>query len=72
MDNKGKNNRLSENGIPEQDRMSRYGVKREAKKVKKREAVTRILLIILVLLLLFLSVMFGCSSYINEKKEYER
>ena len=51
--------------------MSRYGVRRESKKVKKREAVIRILLIILVLLLIFLSVMFGCSSYINERREYD-
>lgn len=68
---KDKKNQFSgDASAPEQDRMSRYGVKRETKKVKKREAVIRILLIVLVLLLLFLSVMFGCSAYINEANKY--
>ena len=72
MAKKDKKNPLPGDGAtPEQDRMSRYGVRRESKKVKKREAVIRILLIILVLLLIFLSVMFGCSSYINERREYD-
>jgi hypothetical protein len=53
-----------------QDRMSRYGVKTESKKVKKREAFIRILVIILVILLLFLSVMFACSSYINKAGDF--
>ena len=72
MAKKDKKNQLHGDGTaPEQDPMSRYGVRRETKKVKKREAVIRILLIILVLLLIFLSVMFGCSSYINERREYD-
>ena len=72
MAKRDKKNQLPGDGnVPEQDRMSRYGVRRESKKVKKREAVIRILLIILVLLLIFLSVMFGCSSYINERREYD-
>ena len=72
MAKKDKKNQLHGDGTAtEQDPMSRYGVRRETKKVKKREAVIRILLIILVLLLIFLSVMFGCSSYINERREYD-
>ena len=72
MAKRDKKNQLPGDGnVPEQDRMSRYGVRRESKRVKKREAVIRILLIILVLLLIFLSVMFGCSSYINERREYD-
>ena len=55
MAKRDKKNQLPGDGnVPEQDRMSRYGVRRESKKVKKREAVIRILLIILVLLLIFL------------------
>lgn len=52
------------------DRMSKYGVKTESKKVKKREALIRILVIILVILLLFLSIMFACSSYINKAGDF--
>ena len=52
------------------DRMSKYGVKTESKKVKKREALIRILVIILVILLLFLSIMFACSSYINTAGDF--
>lgn len=52
------------------DRMNKYGVKTESKKVKKREAFIRILLIILIILLLFLSVMFACSSYINKAGDF--
>lgn len=53
-----------------EERMSKYGVKTESKKVKKREALIRILVIILILLLLFLSVMFACSSYINKAGDF--
>ena len=56
--------------LQENDQMSRYGVKTESKKVKKREALIRILVIILVILLLFLSVMFACSSYINKAGDF--
>ena len=52
------------------DPMSRYGVRTDSKKVKKREALIRILVIILVLLLLFLSVMFACSSYVNKAGDF--
>lgn len=56
---------LQENG-----QMDRYGVKTESKKVKKREALIRILAIILVILLLFLSIMFACSSYVNKAGDF--
>lgn len=52
------------------DAMGKYGVKTESKKVKKREALIRILTIILVLMLLFLSLMFACSSYINKAGDF--
>lgn len=52
------------------DRMNKYGVKTDSKKVKKREALIRILVIILILLLLFLSIMFACSSYINKAGDF--
>lgn len=52
------------------DQMSRYGVRTDSKKVKKREALIRILVIILVLLLLFLSIMFACSSYVNKAGDF--
>ena len=52
------------------DRMSKYGVKTDSKKVKKREALIRILVIILIILLLFLSIMFACSSYINKAGDF--
>lgn len=52
------------------DAMGKYGVKSESKKVKKREALIRILTIILVLMLLFLSLMFACSSYVNKAGDF--
>lgn len=55
---------------PQSDVMSRYGVKSESKKVKKREALIRVLTIILVLMLLFLSLMFACSSYVNKAGDF--
>lgn len=71
MARKNKNDSKSASGNTEElDRMSRYGVKTESKKVKKREALIRILVIILVILLLFLSVMFACSSYINKAGDF--
>lgn len=54
----------------EYDAMGRYGVKSESKKVKKREALIRILTIVLVLMLLFLSLMFACSSYVNKAGDF--
>lgn len=54
----------------EYDAMGKYGVKTESKKVKKREALIRILTIILVLMLLFLSLMFACSSYVNKAGDF--
>lgn len=56
--------------LQENDQMSRYGVKTESKKVKKREALIRILVVILIILLLFLSIMFACSSYINKAGDF--
>lgn len=71
MAKKKKNDQVqSDEAALEQDRMSRYGVKTESKKVKKREAFIRILVIVLVILLLFLSVMFACSSYINKAGDF--
>ncbi len=60
----------SEAQLQANDRMSRYGVKTDSKKVKKREALIRILVIILVILLLFLSIMFACSSYVNKAGDF--
>lgn len=54
----------------EYDAMGKYGVKSESKKVKKREALIRILTIILVLMLLFLSLLFACSSYVNKAGDF--
>lgn len=56
--------------LQQDDRMGKYGVKTDSKKVKKREALIRILVIILVILLLFLSIMFACSSYINKAGDF--
>lgn len=56
--------------LTENDPMNKFGVKSQSKKIKKREALIRILVIILVILLLFLSVMFACSSYINKAGDF--
>ena len=69
MAKKNKNVPADDN-IQANDPMSRYGVRTDSKKVKKREALIRILVIILVLLLLFLSVMFACSSYVNKAGDF--
>lgn len=60
----------NEEALQYDDRMDKYGVKTESKKVKKREALIRILVIILVILLLFLSILFACSSYINKAGDF--
>lgn len=60
----------NEEALQYDDRMSKYGVKTDSKKVKKREALIRILVIILVILLLFLSIMFACSSYVNKAGDF--
>lgn len=70
MAKKDKNNQAAGNAEFQQDQMGRYGVKTESKKVKKREALIRILVIILVILLLFLSIMFACSTYINKAGDF--
>ena len=71
MAKKKKNAQPSEVAMTqESDAMGRYGVKTESKKVKKREALIRILTIILVLMLLFLSLMFACSSYVNKAGDF--
>lgn len=72
MAKKKKNNQVQESEAvsTQPDQMGKYGVKSESKKVKKREALIRILVIILVILLLFLSIMFACSSYINKAGDF--
>lgn len=70
MAKKKKDQAPSDEALQENDPMSRYGVKTESKKVKKREALIRILVIILIILLLFLSIMFACSSYINKAGDF--
>ncbi len=71
MAKKKKNAQPSEVAMTQEyDAMGRYGVKSESKKVKKREALIRILTIVLVLMLLFLSLMFACSSYVNKAGDF--
>ncbi len=71
MAKKNKNAQPADGVMPQQnDKLTRYGVKPDSKKVKKREALIRILTIILVILLLFLSVMFACSSYVNKAGDF--
>ncbi len=71
MAKKNKNAQGADGTMPQQnDPMSRFGVKTDSKKVKKREALIRILVIILVILLLFLSIMFACSSYVNKAGDF--
>lgn len=71
MAKKNKNDQApNEEALQYDDRMSKYGVKTESKKVKKREALIRILVIILIILLLFLSILFACSSYINKAGDF--
>lgn len=71
MAKKNKNDQApNEEALQYDDRMSKYGVKTDSKKVKKREALIRILVIILVILLLFLSLMFACSSYVNKAGDF--
>lgn len=71
MAKKKKNDQApSDEVLQNTDQMGKYGVKTESKKVKKREALIRILVIILVILLLFLSIMFACSSYINKAGDF--
>ena len=47
------------------DKMGKYSVKTNSKKINKREALIRILTIILIILLLLLFGLFACSTYIN-------
>ncbi len=71
MAKKKKNDMPPAAEVPQEyDAMGKYGVKSESKKVKKREALIRILTIILVLMLLFLSLMFACSSYVNKAGDF--
>ena len=71
MAKKKKNDQApGEEAVALDDRMSKYGVKTDSKKVKKREALIRILVIILIILLLFLSILFACSSYVNKAGDF--
>lgn len=71
MAKKNKNDQTpNEEALQNGSQMDKYGVKTESKKVKKREALIRILVIILVILLLFLSIMFACSSYVNKAGDF--
>ncbi len=70
MAKKKKDQAPNDAALQQNGQMDRYGVKTESKKVKKREALIRILVIILVLLLLFLSIMFACSSYVNKAGDF--
>lgn len=73
MAKKDKKNKAQESEVAsalQQSQMGRYGVKTDSKRVKKREALIRVLVIVLIILILFLSIMFACSSYINKAGDF--